>query len=131
MSAEQNKRVVQSFFDAGNRGDMDACFSLIADDIRWISEGNTSLSGTFECKEKLFENLLGPLFGRLKAGIHMDIQRLVAEGDFVVAQMKGTAETHQGKAYNNSYCWIIRLRDGKFVEVTEFSDTELITSVFG
>lgn len=131
MSVVQNKQLVKSFFDAGNRGDMDACFGLLSGDIRWINVGTTSFSGTFEGKEKLFENLLGPLFDKLKEGIRMGTQCLVAEGDRVVAQMNGTAETHQGRAYNNSYCWIIRLRDGKFVEVTEFSDTELITSVFG
>ena len=131
MSEVQNKQLVQSFFDAGNRGDMDTCFGLLSDDIRWTNVGTTSFSGTFEGMENLSENLLGPLFGRLKAGIHMDILRLVAEGEYVVAQMRGSAETHQGQPYNNTYCWIIRLRDGKFAEVTEFSDTELITSVFG
>lgn len=131
MPEEQNKRLVQSFFDAGNRGDMDACFGLLSDDIRWTNVGTTSFSGTFEGKDRLFEELLGPLFGRLKAGIHMDIQRLVAEGDFVVAHMNGTAETQQGEAYNNTYCWIIKIEDGQFTRVTEFSDTELITRVFG
>ena len=60
----------------------------------------------------------------------MDIQRLVAEGECVVAHIKGTAETHQGEAYN-TYCWIIKIEDGQFTRVTEFSDTELITRVFG
>jgi uncharacterized protein len=131
MSVAQNKQAVQSFFDAGNRGDMDTCFSLLSENIRWTNVGTTSFSGTFEGIENLSEKLLGPLFGRLKAGIHMDIQLLVAEGEYVVARMNGTAETHQGKSYNNTYCWIIRLEDEKFAEVTEFSDTELITSVFG
>ena len=43
----------------------------------------------------------------------------------------GTAETLDDRPYNNSYCWIIRLRDGQFAEVTEYLDTELVTRVFG
>jgi len=131
MSTEANKQTVMKFFEAGNRGDMDTCFGLIADDITWTNMGTTSLSGTYAGKAELMEKLLGPLFGQLKQGIHMDVVRMVAEGDHVVAQTEGSAETLDGKAYNNSYCWIIRLRDGQFVELTEFLDTELVTSVFG
>jgi ketosteroid isomerase-like protein len=131
MSTEANKQTVLKFFEAGNRGDMDTCFGLIADDIRWTNMGTTSLSGTYSGKGELMEKLLGPLFGQLKQGIHMDVIHLVAEGDRVVAQTQGSAETLDGKAYNNSYCWIIRIRNGQFAELTEFLDTELVTSVFG
>ena len=130
MLAEANKKIVQQFYEAGNRGDMETCFELIADDIEWTNMGNTVLSGTYCGKTELMEKLLGPLFGELKQGIHMQVHRLVAEGDYVVAQTSGTAETLDGKPYNNSYCWIIKVQNGKFVEVTEYLDSELVTSVF-
>lgn len=131
MQTEANKKTVLEFFEAGNRGDMETCFGLIADDISWTNMGTTSLSGTYSGKAELMEKLLGPLFGQLKQGIHMEVVRLVAEGDHVVAQTNGSAETLDGRPYNNHYCWIIRLRDGQFAELTEFLDTELVTSVFG
>jgi ketosteroid isomerase-like protein len=131
MSEQQNRNIVQAFYDAGNRGDMETCFGLIADDIVWTNIGTTSLSGRYEGKAELQEKLLGPLFGALKAGIAMEVHRLVAEGDYVVAQTSGSAETLDGRPYNNSYCWIIRLRAGQFAEVTEYLDTELVTRVFG
>lgn len=131
MSPEENKKTVQAFYDAGNRGDMETCFSLMADDIVWTNIGTTVLSGRFEGKQALQEKLLGPLFSNLKAGIRMEVHRLVAEGDYVVAQISGTAETLDGRPYNNSYCWIICLRDGQFAEVTEYLDTELVTAAFG
>ena len=130
MLAEANKKIVQQFYEAGNRGDMETCFELIADDIEWTNMGNTVLSGTYCGKTELMEKLLSPLFGELKQGIHMQVHRLVAEGDYVVAQTSGTAETLDGKPYNNSYCWIIKVQNGKFVEVTEYLDSELVTSVF-
>ena len=130
MLAEANKKIVQQFYEAGNRGDMETCFELIADDIEWTNMGNTVLSGTYCGKTELMEKLLGPLFGELKQGIHMQVHRLVAEGEYVVAQTSGTAETLDGKPYNNSYCWIIKVQNGKFVEVTEYLDSELVTSVF-
>ena len=131
MDAKKNKEIVRSFYEAGNRGDFDACFEMLAEDITWTNICPTALSGTYRGKAELMENLLGPLFGQLEAGIRSEIVRLVAEGDYVVALTSGTAKTKDGREYNNSYCHVIRLRDGEFVEVTEYFDTHLTGSVFG
>ena len=130
MGIEENKNVVKSFYEAGNRGDMDTCFGLIADDITWTSIGSTVFSGTFTGKDQLMQQLLGPLFGNLKAGISSTIKNLIAEGDVVVAETSGIAETTDGKPYNNSYCQIMTIRDGQIVKVTEYADTALINSTF-
>ncbi len=131
MEIVENKQVVIDFYEAGARGDMDACFALIADDITWRNIGSTKFSGTFEGKQALMENLLGPLFGQLKAGIASTIDGLIAEGEMVVALTRGQAETHDGTPYNNTYCQVIRIADGKIAEVTEYMDTALIDAVFG
>ena len=131
MSAEANKAIVRLFYEAGNRGDFDACFDMVADDVTWTNIGTTSLSGTYTGKAELMEKLLGPLFGQLEAGISSTIDALIAEDDRVVALTSGTATTKDGRPYNNSYCQVIRLRDGKFVEVKEYFDTALAASVFG
>ncbi|NIU11171.1 MAG: nuclear transport factor 2 family protein [Phycisphaerae bacterium] len=131
MGIAENKQIVLDFYEAGARGDMDGCFALLADDIAWTNIGTTKFSGTYVGKQALAENLLGPLFGQLKAGISSQIERLTAEGDVVVAQTSGTAETTDGVPYNNTYCQVITIRDGKFAAVTEYMDTALIDSVFG
>jgi len=131
MGIAENKQVVIDFYDAAARGDMDACFDLLADDVTWTNIGTTRFSGTYSGKKVLLEQLLGPLFGQLKAGISSTLERLTAEGDVVVAQTTGTAETHDGIPYNNSYCQVIRIRDGKIAEVKEYFDPQLTTSVFG
>lgn len=65
----------------------------------WTNIGSTSLSGTFQDKEELSEKLLGPLFGRLEQGIQTTVHRLIAEGDYVVAQTSGQAMTTDGRPY--------------------------------
>ena len=131
MGVAENKKIVESFYAAGNRGDFDACFALISDDVTWTNMGSTSLSGTYRGKAELMERLLGPLFGQLKAGISSSIDNLIGEADYVVALTSGTAETTDGRPYNNKYCQIIRIQNGKFIEVTEYFDTELASSIFG
>ena len=131
MEIVENKQVVLDFYEAGARGDMDACFALLSDEIVWTNIGSTKFSGSFSGKQMLLEQLLGPLFGQLKAGISSEVERLTAEGDIVVAQTSGIAETLDGTPYNNSYCQIMRIADGKILEVKEYFDTALADTVFG
>jgi uncharacterized protein len=129
MSTAENKRIVESFYDAGNRGDMDTTMGLLADDVVWTNIGTTKYSGTFTGKGALVENILGPVFGQLKRGIAATVDNVVAEGDFVVVQLRGTAETTSGRPYNNTYCHVFRLCNGKICEVTEYFDTQLVSAV--
>ncbi len=131
MGIAENKQVVLDFYEAGARGDMDACFALLADDVTWTNIGSSKFSGTYIGKQAIAEDLLGPLFSQLKAGISSQIERLTAEGDIVVAQTSRTAETTDGTPYNNTYCQAIRIRDGQIADVKEYMDTALIDSVFG
>lgn len=131
MGVAENKQVVLDFYDAGARGDMDTCFALLADDVTWTNIGSTKFSGTYIGKQAIAEDLLGPLFSRLKAGISSQIERLTGEDDIVVAQTSGTAETTDGTPYNNTYCQVIRIHNGQIVAVKEYMDTALIDSVFG
>ena len=131
MSIVENKQVVLDFYEAGARGDMEACFALLADDITWTNIGTTKFSGTYVGKQAILEDLLGPLFSQLKEGISSQIERLTGEGEIVVAQTSGSAETKDGTPYNNTYCQVIRVVDGQIKEVTEYMDTALVDAVFG
>lgn len=131
MSLGENKQIIQAFYEAGKIGDMDQCLALVADDVRWTNIGSTKYSGTYVGKQQLISELLAPVFGSLKAGIKSTIDSIVAEGEFVVVQSRGEAETQDGRSYNNSYCHVFRLRDSKIAEVTEYFDTALTNAVFG
>ena len=130
MSVTDNKQRMTDFFDAGNRGDIDACAAMISDDVVWTNVGSAGLCGVYRGKASLMQDLLGPLFGQLKQGIRSEIVRLTGEGDIVVAETRGTAETLAGQPYNNQYCQVVRFRDGLIVEVTEYCDTALVARTF-
>lgn len=131
MSIEENKGVLEVFYAAGNIGDLEAALGLLADDVTWTNIGSTDFSGTYMGKDTLIADLLGPVFSRLKAGIRSTVENVVAEGDFVVVQVRGAAETVEGRPYNNTYCHVFRFQDGKISEVTEYFDTELAQRVLG
>ena len=39
---------------------------------------------------------------------------------------RGAATSAQGGPYNNTYCIVAHVVDGRFVELTDYVDTELI-----
>src|SRR5262249_22127612 len=62
----------------------------------------------------------------------MMAHRFIAEGDYVVVECHGqNTTTTAGKAYNNTYCFVHRVTEGKVHEITEYLDTELVTAAFG
>lgn len=131
MSSIENKQIVQAFYEASNQGDMDRCLALMADDIIWNNIGSTRYSGTYAGKDSLVANLLGQLFSQLKTGIASTLDNVIAEGDFVVVQLRGQAETIEGRQYNNTYCHVFRMHNGQIAEMTEYCDTALVNIVFG
>ena len=55
------------------------------------------------------------------------IEKIIAEDDFVVVVAHGEGGVSKnGKAYNNTYCHVMRMKDAKIVEVTEYLDTALV-----
>src|SRR5688500_15681592 len=99
MTLTDNKQIVRAFYDSANRGDMDTCMRQLAEDVTWTNIGTTRYSGTFHGKVDLVTRLLQPVFGQLQAGITSVVDNIVAEGDFVVVQSRGKAETKDGRPY--------------------------------
>jgi len=68
---------------------------------------------------------------QLEGPIRVTADRFIAEDDYVVMQGHGTATTKTGTPYNNTYCIVWRIAQGKLQEMTEYLDTELVTTAFG
>lgn len=131
MSTESNKEPVITAFAALSSGDMPAFLECFADDLRWTIIGKTVYSGTYNGKDDLATRLFGRLAEQLDDnGIRADVQNTIAEDDTVVAQVQGQAQTKTGRSYNNTYCFVIQIVDGKIKDWTEYLDTELVTAAF-
>lgn len=128
MSAEQNKAILARIFDALARGDGRPFVGAMAEDFTWIMEGTTAWSGTFRGKAEVQARVLKPLFEQFATPYVNRAERMIAEGDTVVVLCRGEVTTRSGKPYDNSYCYVIRMRDGLMVELREYFDTELVTA---
>ena len=131
MDAAQRKEAITRAFAALGEGNGEVLLGLIADDVEWTIIGNTKFSGVFRGKTEVLERLLGPLSGLLEGHLHITVDNVIAEGDYVVVQGRGASRTTAGGTYNNTYCWVYRWRGDKIVALTEYLDTEVVTASFG
>lgn len=131
MSAEENKQLMQHIFSELSKGNSMPFVESLADGVRWTITGTTRWSGTYDGKQAVLTELLGPLSSMFEGRISLTAHRFIAEGDHVVVEALGSNTTKAGKAYNNTYCYVFRIADGKVEELTEYMDTELVTAAMG
>lgn len=120
---------MQHAFEHLAQGDGRPFADLMADDFRWIITGKTAWSRVYEGKVTVQEQLLRPLFAQFADRYRNTAQRFIAEGEWVVVQCRGSAETIRGQRYDNEYCCVCRFSGGKLSELTEYLDTQLVASV--
>ncbi|MGE0824179.1 MAG: nuclear transport factor 2 family protein [Candidatus Binatia bacterium] len=130
MSAAENKKLIQDAFDAWGRGDGAAFFNLLADNVRWTVIGTSPVSRTYTSKHAFADGAAKPLSEKLAGPIKPIVRNIIAEGDQIVLQWEGSATAKSGMPYNNSYCWVMRLANGKITEGTAYIDTELVSELW-
>jgi uncharacterized protein len=85
---------------------------------------------SFVGKEAVVTKLWSAVRATLAPPHKITARRFIADGEYVAVEAQGHNVTPEGKAYNNKYCWVCRIVDGKIRELNEYMDTELVTSTF-
>jgi ketosteroid isomerase-like protein len=128
MNSDENKSLIQAAFDAWSKGEGDF-YSLLADDAIWTITGSSPVAGTFTSRQEFLDRAVQPIFQRLSQPLRPTVKTLVAERDQVVALWEGHAVATDGRPYDNTYCWVMRVQDGKVREATAFFDAPLLTDL--
>jgi uncharacterized protein len=126
---QANKERIRAAFDewaAGTGGP----FALLADDATWTVVGNSPVSGTYHGRKVFFDAVLDPLNARMSTPLRPAVRALLAEDDWVIVLFDASAIAADGKPYDNTYSWHLRLRDGAVVEVVAFLDTIALTDLW-
>jgi uncharacterized protein len=126
-----NKALMQKIFAGIAVADTKLFVDSLADDIVMRVTGQYSWSRTFNGKAALMKDLYGYLRTVVaEAGKTIPL-RFMADEDYVVVEARGDMVTKTGVKYDNEYCLVFRLRDGKIVEMREYCDSVLTEKVLG
>lgn len=128
-TAATNKQVLEHVYAALAEGDARPLVGAMADDFAWIISGTHPWSGAWRGKDVVLRELLAPLAAQFATPYRARASRFVAEGDTVVVECRGDVATKAGDRYDNHYCMVVRLRDGKLVELVEYMDSFLCNAV--
>lgn len=126
---DESAQVVRSALAAFNAGDSEAFLGHFRDDMRFWMNGSHPLSGLVEGKAAFVE-LVGKVAAGLSEMIVLEVASFLSAGDWVVAECQGTAKTVAGEPYENRYCFLWRVEDGKIVEFKEYNDSALVIEKF-
>jgi ketosteroid isomerase-like protein len=129
MGTAENKELVRNMFAELSKGNAEGFLGKFADDVSFTLMGSTRYSGTCNGKQEAIAKVLGPLTSQLE-GLTITPDNLIAEGDYVVVQSRSDGRVKSGGTYNNHYCQIFRIADGKVREFTEYLDTDLVNRTF-
>ncbi len=130
MTAAANKQLLQDLFADIASGNRQRFVDHIADDVTMQVTGHYSWSQTFRGKEALVRDLYDYLATILAHRRTIPL-RFYADGDHVIVEARGEMRTKAGVPYNNDYCLIYRLQNGRIVEIREYCDSALTEAVLG
>jgi ketosteroid isomerase-like protein len=131
MSAAANKKLVQQIYtDAANRSGT-TFIDNVADDVRWVVTGQYSWSHVFEGRDAVVNDLHGHVRSLLAERARTVAFNFIAEGDYVVVEAKGDNVTKTGVRYDNDYCMVWRLENGRIKEIKEYCDSALVERAMG
>jgi len=124
-STEASRAVVAAFFRALRAGDMDALRATFAPDATWILRGSLPASGTWTGLDGIMDGFFPKIFGRLdpEVPVVQDVHRIIADGEYAVAEWTTHARTRDGRCYDSDYVGVFRVVDGRLAAVTEYLDT--------
>ena len=131
MRTAENKETIRRIYAALEHGDRSVFGASVHPDYIWRFPGHCSWSKRFSGQEEVRSRLLKPLFALFATEYKAKAINLIAEGDTVVAEVRGDVQTKTGKRYNNEYCFLFRFRGDKIAEIVEYCDTDLKERVLG
>ena len=120
--------VFNAYTEALSKGDFEAVFEIMSDNIVWHMGGESSLSGIIKGKQALGERL--GEFAKRSNGTFRVITNWAASNDcFVAASVVSLAERGEEKL-NNPGIDLFRIENGKIQEVWTFSEQQAVEDKF-
>lgn len=129
MSESTNRAIVQSIFAALAEGDRKPFADAMTEDFSWTIAGRGPWARTWQGKRAVQAGLMAPLFAQFADTYCSHATRVLCDGDTAVVECRGSVTTRAGARYDNQYCYVIDLADGKMRALTEYMDTALAEAV--
>lgn len=123
---EANRQAIREAFQAWRDGTRPIT-DVFAPEMVWRIEGHSLASGEYGNKQAFIDEVLTPFGARFTSSSApfrpVVIRSVFADADTVIVVWDGRGIANDGQPYQNSYVWIMKMRDGKVIDGTAFYDS--------
>ncbi|HEX8293372.1 MAG TPA: nuclear transport factor 2 family protein [Pyrinomonadaceae bacterium] len=131
MSAEENKRTVQSIFEAFGRGDIPGVLEHVSEDVTWDAPGPGVVTYFGDRRGHAGATEFFVQLGTSVDFEHFEPSAFVAEGDRVVALGRERGRVKEtGKTFDNEWALVFTFGGGKVVGFRCYENTAAIAEAF-
>ena len=119
------REVLQFYLEALVAGDLERIAESFTDDATWTVPGTLPLSGVRRGRQAIVDFLTSAVALFVPGTQTFTFGDITAEEDRAVLewQVRGTASS-TGRSYDNQYCGVFVIRDGRICEVREYLDSQ-------
>jgi ketosteroid isomerase-like protein len=103
----------------------------LAEDACWTVTGENSWSQQFKGRDAIMNGLMGYFRSFFAERPRTVAFNFIADGGYVAVEARGDNVTKTGQRYDNHYCLVFRVVDGKIAEIKEYLDSALVERVLG
>lgn len=128
IETEKNRRTVETYYQSLAAGNFKTFVSLHVEDVVFNLVGKTPVSGRFVGREKCFNAVSARVAKALVPGKFRFAKKwriMAADKNCVVGIMEGGGTAKNGLEYEQTYCQVFTMHNGKIKELHEFFDTVL------
>ncbi len=122
---EADRQTIQRAFDAWRDG-TGGITDVFAPEMVWRIEGHSLASKEYESKQQFIDEVLTPFGARFATSdpfCPVTIRSVYADGGTVIVVWDGRGVANDGKPYENSYVWVMKMHEGKVIDGTAFYDS--------
>ena len=132
MSAEENKRTVQSIFEAFGRGDIPGVLGHVSEDVTWKAPGPDVVTYFGDRRGHAGATEFFVQLGTSVDFEHFEPVAFVAEGDKVVVlgRERGRVK-NTGKTFDNEWALVFTFSGGKVSDFQLYENTAAVAEAFG
>lgn len=131
MSTEETRRVIAGYVAALQRGDADSLRASFTPKATWTIRGDIPVAGTWSGPGEILDGFLAKMTATLdpQTPVTQDLHRIIADGDWAVAEWTSHARARSGTPYDNDYAVVFHVTDGRIDAVSEYCDTSCMKRV--
>lgn len=127
-----DEQLVLDFFEVLSSGDLEKLRGFYHDKSVWEPKVKDIAGAGKHIGMDIIDKFLAPVRGMFHPGdpkVH--VHTMFSRDGWVCVESNSTGTTMDGKVYDNDYCWVFEISNGKIDAMREYMDSHYTAKLFG